>query len=56
MMVKDMISLALLELNNYDGPHQQRVRLETRQASKVEFETTNSLTFSKVKNHLTETW
>lgn len=34
----------------------QGMRLETRQPSKVDFDTTNSLQFAKVKNYLTETW
>lgn len=33
----------------------QGMRLETRQPSKVDFDTINSLQFAKVKNYLTET-
>lgn len=37
-------------------PFAEGMRLETRRSSKVDFDTTNSLNFGKMKNYLTETW
>lgn len=36
-------------------PFAEGMRLETRRSSKVDFDTTNSLNFGKMKNYLTET-